>query len=515
MTVTVRTYRRGLQVLALAALLCLVVLAVLGQVAAVLAAASERDVTYRYFDEALSPLQAEASSVTWSAPTTPLDRSFGAAEQRLVGQALTRAWSTHAVALETGSPLGLADYFAGVALERATHSLSVPGARMVVLDQAARPVFFHADGSILQVETEALIARFQLEDAGALSGFAITRDTTLTTLRNGAAGWRIISHERHDAEEATRVASTAPVPRSAGLNYYPARTPWSRFWPEFDAATVAGDFDRIAALGANSVRVFLQREVFLDADLGPGALADLGTLLDLAGAAGITVVPTLFDMRGGYGTVTWANDMVYLNRVMPVLAASEHVAYVDLKNEPDLDMDHHGAGHVEAWARSMLAAARGIAPELAYTIGWSHPSAAPIMADTLDLISYHDYGPVEDSAAALANVREVATGRPVHVTELGATSFSLLAGRFPSSPGAQARRLSARIDALSEADGLFVWTLNDFPDPDPLAVGRSPWVTRLQGQFGLFTSTGASKPAAETVASAFDNFLASAQGDLP
>jgi hypothetical protein len=514
MTPTNLRYRRGLQALALAALLCLVVVTVLGQVAAALAEASERDVTYRYFDEALSPLQAEASVVVWRTPVTPLDRPFGPAEERLVGLALTRAWSTHAVALETGAPLGLSDYFAGVALERATRSLGVPGARMIVLDQTARPVFFHADGSLLQVETEALVARFHLDEAGALDGFAITRDTTLTTLRNDATGWRIISHERRNAEDVACGASGADVSPAAGLNYYPSKTPWSRFWPEFDAGIVAEDFDRIAALGANSVRVFLHRDDFLDPERGPAALADLQTLLDLAGEAGLSVVPTLFDMRGGYGSVTWANDMVYLDRVMPVLAASDHVAYVDLKNEPDLDMDHHGAGHVEAWARTMLAAARGIAPDLAFTIGWSHPSAAGVMVDTLDLITYHDYGPVEDSAAAFAAVRELAGDRPVHVTEIGSTSFSLLAGRFPSSPEAQARRLAARLDALAEADGLFVWTLNDFPDPDPAAVGPSPWVIGLQGQFGLFTSTGAPKPAAEAVSRAFSAFLNSAQGDL-
>jgi hypothetical protein len=509
-----RTCRLGLQFLTLGAIFCLLVLGVLGQVAAALANASERDVTYRYFDEALSPMQAESSAVTWLEPATPLARPFGAAEQRIVGLALTRAWSTHAVALETGSPLGLPDFFAGVALERATRSLSVPGARMVVLEQAVRPVFFHADGSILQVETEAIVVRFHLDDAGALDGFAITRDTTRSTLRNEATGWRITNHERLDAVDMAGGATGAEVPPAAGLNYYPSLTPWSRFWPEFDAAIVARDFARIAALGANSVRVFLQREDFLDPRRGPAALTDLQTLLDLAGEAGLTVVPTLFDMRGGYGTVTWANDMVYLDRVMPVLAASDHVAYVDLKNEPDLDMDHHGSGHVEAWARAMLAAARGIAPDLAYTIGWAHPSAARVMADTLDLITYHDYGPVEESRTALADVRRVAGDRPVHVTEIGATSFSLLAGRFPSSPEAQARHLSARLDALSGADGLFVWTLHDFPDPDPVAVGHSPWVIGLQGQFGLFTSTGAPKPAADTVARAFADFMTDAQGDL-
>ncbi|MCU4655220.1 hypothetical protein N8I71_20450 [Roseibacterium sp. SDUM158016] len=480
---------------------------VIAQVSSALAEATARDVTYRYFDEALPRLATGPSAVTWQSAPAPLDRPFGPAEEAIVGTALTHAWAAHAAAMETGTAMGLADHFGSIALERASRAATVSGARMVVLQQVARPVFFHADGSLLQIEAEALIARFHIDETGALTAHTVTRDTTLTTLANEATGWVLISHERLASEGlAVTYARLASGPL-AGINYYPAETPWTKFWQGFDAATIAEDFDRIAGLGGNAVRVFLQRDTFLDDRTAPQALDDLAELLSLAERAGLSVVPTLFDLRGGYEGATWANDAAWLARVLPVLEASVAVAYVDLKNEPDLDMDLQGPGQVEAWARAMLATARSIAPDLAYTIGWAHPDAAPLLADTLDLITYHDYGPVAESAAALDHVRAVAGDRPVHVTEIGETAFSLVVGRFPASPRAQSERLAARMMALAGADGIFVWTLHDFPEPDPAAIGRSPWVIGLQGHYGLIDATGTERPAAEVTRRTFANLL--------
>ena len=510
------TTGRILRLLSLLLVLLVGLSGIVGQVSAALAEATARDVTYRYFDEALQYQGEGPSTVTWRGPTAPLDRPFGPAEQAIVGRALTDAWAAHAAAMETGLATGLADHFGGIALDRARRAVPVPGARMVVLQMDARPVFFHVDGSLLQVEAEALTARYRLDETGALRAFAVTRDTTLTTLRNEATGWIILSHERR-AAEAPPTATPRPVAGPvAGLNYYPGETPWTRFWPALDAGTIAADFDRIAGLGANAVRVFLQRETFLDTRTAPQALDDLAVLLALADEAGLAVVPTLFDLRGGYAGATWANDAGWLARVLPVLEGSGAVAYVDLKNEPDLDIDRHGAGQVEAWARAMLATARSIAPDLAYTIGWAHPDAAPIMADALDLVTYHDYGPISDSAAALARVRAVAGGRPVHVTEIGETAFALVAGRFPASPDAQSDRLETRMAALADADGLFVWTLHDFPDPDPAAIGRSPWVRGMQGHYGLIDGTSTERPAAAVTRRAFATFLTQhTTGDTP
>jgi hypothetical protein len=481
------------------------------EVSAALSRATERDVTYRYIDEALPALDSAPSINQWQTPLAPLNRPLGQGDLARVDQTLTDAWRAHAGAMSSGRGDVLADYFSGVALERATQATTVTGAHMVVLSQDLRPIYFHSDASVLQLTGTALTVRFRLTEAGDLELFQIAQDGNLTTLLNETDGWRIFSHERRTSSALPPRAPVAVPERLAGINYYPAETPWSAFWPAFDLDLIRSDFDLISDLEANAVRIFLPRATFLDDETASTALSDLAALLDEAESRGLAVIPTLFDMRGDYGVATWANDAAYLSRVLPVLAASSAVAYVDLKNEPDLDFAGQGHGLVEAWARSMLAVAHQIAPGLAYTIGWSASEAATLLADRLDVVSYHDYADPEDSAARLAAVQASAAGRPVHITEIGETAYTLALG-FPASPQAQADRLSARLSVLSDAEGVFVWTLHDFPAPDSSAIGHSPWVRRLQAQFGLFAPDGAPKPAARAVQSAFLEHLTSHEG---
>jgi hypothetical protein len=477
------------------------------QAARSLAAALERTVTYTYFDEALASVPDVLAAVDWRVPSAPLNRAVADSDKAVLGKHLTEAWSAHASALATGNAAYLPDHFSGVALERAQHSVAGDGARMVVLHQTVRPSFFHRDGSLVQLESQALTVRFLLNE-GELAAFRLTEDTNVTTLMNEAKGWRIFSHERRDAQDVSTAGVRYPRDaRLAGINYYPAESPWRGFWPGFDRATVAADMALVRGLGANAVRIFLQRDAFLDPKVAAGNLENLGILLTEAQAAGLQVVPTLFDMRGGYEPGRWANDFLWLEAVLPVLQAASNVAYVDLKNQPDLDFALHGRGTVEAWLMTMTAAIRQIAPELPVTVGWSNASMAPIMSDLLDLVTFHDYQPLNGAATRLADLRLKVGDKPVHVTEIGASSWSLAFGLLPHSPLGQSNLITARARALADAEGLFVWTLHDFPDPDPVAIGHSPWRRGLQANFGLIAADGTEKPAAAAAREAFAYIL--------
>jgi hypothetical protein len=470
-------------------------------------AALNRPIVYQYFDEALTKLPETLSTVEWKPAPHHLDRSFETNDEAAIGQRLTEAWAAHANALATGNTAYLPDHFSGVALKRARLSAQDRSARMVVLHQTAQPVFYHSDGSVLQVESQAMILRFTLKD-GNVGNYRLTNDATITTLLNEATGWRIFSHERRNVSEITapkRVTpSAAPL---AGINYYPAKTPWSKFWPGFDRDQVAKDMFLIKSLGANAVRIFLQRDAFIDPTQAPASLDKLRILLEDAKQAGLVVVPTLFDMRSGYEPGIWPNDYLWLQKVLPVLDAAHNVAYVDLKNEPDLDYTAHGMGTVRAWLMTMAAASRQIAPDLPLSIGWSRAERAGDLLDVVDVVSYHDYQSISTSATRLAEVQKLAGNKPVQVTEIGASSWSALAGRLPHSEKSQAETLSERLDALHGASGLFVWTLHDFPEPDPKAVGRSPWRKGLQSHFGLFSMDGTEKPSAQIVRNTFNLLL--------
>ena len=89
-----------------------------------------------------------------------------------------------------------------------------------------------------------------------------------------------------------------------GVNYWPARTAMA-WWADFDETEVVADFARIAASGLDSVRLFLLWEQFQPApdELDRTMLDRLVTVTDLAGRAGLAVVPTLF--TGHMSGVNW------------------------------------------------------------------------------------------------------------------------------------------------------------------------------------------------------------------
>lgn len=469
--------------------------------------ALERDKVYDYLDQALLAPDEVRQIVDWGPPSSELVRPFTPVDERKIGKAMSEAWSAFAVAQDTGETGILADYFTGVALDRAQSAASVAhdtGTGLVTLEITGQPEFYHLDGSVFQARARSLAIRFA-EATDGLNLFQATRDETITTFMNESSGWRVFSHERTGIDPVNTSPRKVTIKPLVGMNYYPAKTPWRAFWSGFDPDIIAKDFDAIRALGANAVRVFLPRETFLAAN----AQADLGNLvrlLRMAEERNIYVVPTLFDLKSDYALAGWYEDAVYLTQVMPVLSQSDAVAYVDLKNEPDLDFEGHGRARVEAWVRAMAVLARELSPELALTVGWSTADHALVAADALDVVTYHEYQPLPGTTERLEQVRTGAGTKPVMVTEIGQTAWSALAG-WPGSPARQAKELAARITALNASDGIFVWTLHDFPNPDPLAVGRKPWVQKSQGAFGLFDANGNAKPAAKSVSDGFTNFL--------
>jgi hypothetical protein len=478
---------------------------ILWMVSEAFAASQHRSQEYRYLSEALDLVERPADAVAWTTPVRPLVRTVTGDDEALIAAALTQAWRAFAVASDTGETAFLADHFAGIALSRAQLAADEAwqgGTRMVVLEKTARPEFLHLDGSIFQLSAKATTVRYALR-GGQVAQLDLTQDDVLTTLTNETTGWRVFSHERTGTEPLTPpVRPRLELPRLNGVNYYPAQTPWRRFWPEFDAGIIAADLDLVVGLGGNAVRIFLPVGDFgPDAD-GEANLDKLGIFLSLAQDREIKVIPTLFDLKPGYRPALWADDVAYLRRVLPVLAASPAVVIVDLKNEPDLDREAQGSSLVEAWLTTMTLMTRKITPDLALTIGWSSAEAAPDLAGLLDAVSYHDYAPVEGTAERLAAVRQRVEGKPVLVTEIGASSYTLALG-IPGSPTAQATALRDRLSQLAPANGVLVWTLHDFAAPDIAAVGGSPWVQRLQAKFGLFDSDGVAKPVAAEVLKAF------------
>ena len=78
------------------------------------------------------------------------------------------------------------------------------------------------------------------------------------------------------------------------------------WWTDFDEEVVVADFARIAASGLDSVRLFLTWESFQPApdEVDRQMLGRLVTVADVAGSAGLAIIPTLF--TGHMSGVNWA-----------------------------------------------------------------------------------------------------------------------------------------------------------------------------------------------------------------
>jgi len=89
-----------------------------------------------------------------------------------------------------------------------------------------------------------------------------------------------------------------------GVNYWP-RKKAMYWWKDFDRAEVESEFAEIASLQLDVARIFLLWEDFQPAPdrVSEHALADLETVLHIAGAVGIKIMPTFF--TGHMSGINW------------------------------------------------------------------------------------------------------------------------------------------------------------------------------------------------------------------
>ncbi len=460
---------------------------------------SEHQIKYNYFYEALDELPETKAVIRWK-NTQPQGRVLEDNNLNDFGEKLTEAWKAYAMAMHTGNKNLLKDYFASTALERTQHVLvSDPDRKtnMVMMGMTVEPQLFHFDGSFFQFRSDDAIFSRYLIEGKRLIAFTLTKDCVLTNLVVRQSGWKIANHERDCSNKLSRESEAPPwdLPPLKGVNYYPAHSPWNAFWRDYDANQTYVDLQIIKELKVNSVRIFLPRNIFIDSQTFHNALENLEDFIKQSADHDIYVIPTLFDFRGELTPQSWIEDRYYLDQVLPLLARYSNIAYVDLKNEFDLDGDYQNPAIMEAWLRTIVGVSRDIAPELRYSVGWSNAQNALKFAELFDVISYHDYAAIKDSESNLHAIQNEAGGKPVIISEIGKSSYEIFFG-LPSSPNKQAQKLIQRLEAFKNSDGVLVWSLYDFPTLDPEAVSGSFFNKGQQRNFGLFNANQKPKPSA-------------------
>jgi len=285
-----------------------------------------------------------------------------------------------------------------------------------------------------------------------------------------------------------------------GLNYYPASASWADFWKMFPIAEIDADLEKAKTLNVNSLRIFLTHDYFAAADTREDALTKLVAFLDMCESKGLAVLMTLFDLRPDYQLSNWDSDTAHIDTVLSRVASHDALLGIDIKNQADLDFEFWGQGRVEAWLTVMARHIQIHYPQLPVTTGWSKAESAPRLIEVFDFVTYHEYENPKRFAARLREVIEAAGDKPVMITELGSTIWhppfitSMLEKK-------QASRLDGQLKQASQANGVFVWTLNDFEHVSRDVVGPLPWRRAQQKHFGLIRNDGTLRPAADILKS--------------
>jgi endo-1,4-beta-mannosidase len=153
-----------------------------------------------------------------------------------------------------------------------------------------------------------------------------------------------------------------------GVNYWP-RSSAMAMWQRFDRAEIAADFEQAAALGLDSVRFFVRWDDFAPspATVDPAMTGRFVDVLDLAQAAGLRAMPTLFcgHMSGVNWLPSWSLD--------PAFPSTRFRTITELGEAPDGIGDFYAGAQLLAaqrlLARTLGRAARDHPAILAWDLG--------------------------------------------------------------------------------------------------------------------------------------------------
>lgn len=463
--------------------------------------------------------------ISWMPDAADTGREMEPFTRELVQSAYLRAWLQWNISYERGEPHGLKTYFAGPALEEVTESVERAAREGIRVEQSnmdhvLQLHMYSADGSIVSfTDTGATVAQIISDKGGAPIYSGETRATYDVVMLLQDGNWAVRHWKRTSVttSASTRAAVDAPDGiattdgtsilvdgqpfQIAGINYYPQATPWDLFWPNYDGALVEQDFQAIRAMGLNTVRVFIPFYQFGGPEVNEAYLEALDDLLTRADNQGLKVIVTLFDFRVEYALLAWPAGDRHLEQLIPRFKHHPAILAWDLKNEPDRDFGL-GQSHVEAWLAHVARVVRGLDPNHLITVGWATAGAAPILANELDIVSFHYYLLASDLPGAFAAIRTAVPDRPIVLQEFGIPTWNSFVFPHGHTETEQASYYADILAVMRQTDsaGYLAWTLYDFTNVPPSVAGRFPWQIGPQKFLGVIRPDGTAKPAAALLA---------------
>jgi endo-1,4-beta-mannosidase len=298
-----------------------------------------------------------------------------------------------------------------------------------------------------------------------------------------------------------------------GANYVPSRG-WYYSWNDFDAETVRRDFEGIASLGLDHIRLMTIWPFFQPNPLAVESahLDRLGTVMEVAHSFGLDVVVTAFTgWLSGYAftppyvpretfytsTQTREAQFLYLKALSEVVADRPNFLGFDLGNE--LNCCWQASEPIgDAWMRDVLARCREVAPRGVHVNGvdhqpWFHPAtfSPEELCQSQEIVPLHcwilftgamSYGPYDSPACTRLGARMARLARsiaadpvkPIWIQEFGASAEWLPNEAIPAF-------LRSTVEsALEEGVSWFTWWCSH-------DIDRRYKFDDLEYDLGLFT----------------------------
>jgi hypothetical protein len=307
----------------------------------------------------------------------------------------------------------------------------------------------------------------------------------------------------------TQASTEATLQGLREMNYYPTTDGWGGVWGDWRPAMLNADMARIASLGANAVRVFVQPAAFGFPTPMPRYLSELAQMVSIAASHGLRVHLTLFDLWHDYANIAASRQWAAM--ILRPFYRDPRIAVVELQNEIDPD-----SFVATTWAKAMLPAIRADsgAPVTVSVGGWDSAAELGRLVSALgsaqpDFYDLHAYGPPSDAPRVFQTAKQLVGGRPLFIGETGYSTSPLnlaIPGVVPTTAAHESEQAAyfSAIEQDTRSAGLppaAPWTLYDF--------ASTKYIDPVEQHFGLFRLDGSAKPAAAVVKA----FFASAASD--
>lgn len=306
------------------------------------------------------------------------------------------------------------------------------------------------------------------------------------------------------ATVTTSTPARLPVSQLKIMNYYPADDGWTLMWTNYSHTKTVSDFQAIASLGANTVRIIVQPQAVGYPTVTATGLTNFRDMLAVAQSTGLSVQLTFFDWWSSYTDVTGSES--WLKSLLAGQAGNPSIALVELQNEMPTSTD------AVSWAQTLMPFLSTVLPGVPRTISSSGTAglpgittlAADLPTSSLDVIDVHYYGDAAGVVNAITTAQGVAAGRPIIIGEAGVSTLDGAAGEE-----AQARfyRMIGKVTATDGLPPAAPWILSDFTSTASTSTNPA------QYHYGLRRLDGTWKPAAAVVKQVFTGTLGADDAD--